>query len=234
MPGEDRSDPRIAAIDLRERLRRIRLSVTGPDGRTAVNGFVLDEGQRSLSDRPGKDAAWLLREGRAEILTARPALDLLAVAAGCAPTQARNVTGDTQLRMRKGVPLRIVCRGQLPSEHSLSFYFRPAMPSEHEAATGRFIEIHDIATDTRSSARYPLELGWRRPLTLTGQKQALAAEFCAPGIYLMTVVVRQGKHRGLALDRDREVRIKSGEGQELVYEIDPLKIARYQELLLRR
>ena len=234
LPGEDLSDPRMAAIDLRTRLRRIHVTATGPDGRSAVNGFVLDESQRALTERSAKDVAWLLREGRAEIFTARPALDLLAVAAGCAPTRVTKVTGDTKIRMHPGTPLRIVCRGRLPSEHSLSFYFRPAMPSERAGASGRFVEIHDIAADRRSSARYPLALGWRRPLTMSGQTRAMTAQFCAPGLYLMTVVLRQGKHRGLALDRERPVQVQSGEGHELVYVLDPVKISRYQELLLRR
>jgi hypothetical protein len=104
-------DPRLDPLDLRERLRFLRIRVRDPDGRDATD-------LRAWQRPAGSGAPWSelthTGDGEAQVVTAEPALDLLLVAAGMERVQLDRVAATRDVVLPWGAPLELVLADGLP------------------------------------------------------------------------------------------------------------------------
>ena len=113
--GSSTTDPRLAEIDLRKRLRSVRLTIVGPDG-----AAVRPEGGQALvliEESPGDhelDAVPVF-QGTATVITERAAVDVLVAARGYVPEQVRGITKNRQIALRPSPKVTLRVRGGRPS-----------------------------------------------------------------------------------------------------------------------
>lgn len=102
-PGDNR-DPRLANLDLRNWLYRYALTAVGPRGETLtdVNGPILLRTQNMDGSRRETGFRW--RNGKAEIITPAPFIDIVAFGLGYPPTPASLNPGEQALYMQKLAP----------------------------------------------------------------------------------------------------------------------------------
>lgn len=102
-PGDNR-DPRLANLDLRGWLHRYALTAVGPRGEPLadVNGPILMRTQ--LADGSKRETGFRWRNGKAEIITPAPFIDIVAFGLGYPPTPASLNPGEQTLYMHKLAP----------------------------------------------------------------------------------------------------------------------------------
>jgi len=165
--GEITRDARLAAIDLREHLRPLRVLVTGPDGERVEQGLVsvlapeLGE-QRWRSQHPVED-------GRATVLATEPTLELEISSHGLRTKLVPNVRDDLEVRLESGPALRIRMQTDPPLEAHANLRFelagRPAdVGDEVQHLTQRYQPVwRGVQLGRESGTRVVLpEIGtWR-------------------------------------------------------------------------
>lgn len=102
-PGDNR-DPRLASLDLRNWLYRYALTAVGPRGETIadLNGPILMRSQSA--DGSKRETGFRWRNGKAEIITPAPYIDIVAFGPGYPPTPASLNPGEQTLYMHKLAP----------------------------------------------------------------------------------------------------------------------------------
>ncbi len=120
--GQENRDPRLQQIDLRQRLRLIRIECVDPDG-AAVGLAVVEE-----AGGTGEPRHWSAPHGEAQILSDRWPLDLRVRAAGFRSTTLRGVEQDRRVVLRRGLRVRLELAEppQLPTGMRLGYTLLPA------------------------------------------------------------------------------------------------------------
>jgi len=112
--GEEASDPRVAALDLRGRLHCMRVSVALPAGAlpagTEPPFAVLHVRHSSAEDYRGR---WV--QGSFVVATGAPSVDLVLDASGWRLERLAGVDSDRSVTLRPGLPVRIQLHGGAPA-----------------------------------------------------------------------------------------------------------------------
>lgn len=150
-------------IDLRERLRIIRLRVVGPDGR------VVPEGPRNLVLIGGgpetKPRALELRRGNARIVTGEAFADVLVLAEGFLPRRLRGVPGNNTVALKAFPPVTIRVQSELrllPKDHAMGIRLvRQRATGQHvhpDLASVLGVSTATVGIDTTGTASVPMAL----------------------------------------------------------------------------
>jgi hypothetical protein len=100
-------DPRLDAIDLRGKLRRIEVAVVGPEGEPVAEGNVrIVSAGGSL---PGSGVP--LANGKATLPVHRPEVDILVRATGYKPKSLTGVGADAKVTLERGQNVRVALTG---------------------------------------------------------------------------------------------------------------------------
>jgi hypothetical protein len=133
-------DPRLDAIDLRGKVRGVRVQVLDPEGGRLQRARVLID-----KPGPGERRGAETEDGVATILTPEAAVDLVVVVEGYPPKYLAGVRGDLQVTMApfQAITLRLAGARSIPTGCSLRLY----------------LEEKDVPHDTRGLLLYgrPLE-----------------------------------------------------------------------------
>lgn len=141
--SEDTGDPRVAALDLRGRLRCMHVRVELPAG--VEPPFALVHVRHSSTE--DYRARWV--PGSFEVATGAPSLDLVLDAPGWRLERLSGVDSDRSVTLRPGLPVRLVLQGgppALPAGFDLRADLEP-MTSELRRYGCRF-----VAFDSRGTA----------------------------------------------------------------------------------
>jgi hypothetical protein len=99
--GKKLNDPRVSLIDIRGKVRSLRVTVVDEEERPVREGMICSSASGSPSGLSK------VRDGRALLLLRDPTCDLTVEATGYRPVSLTNVGSDQRIVLKRGIPVRV-------------------------------------------------------------------------------------------------------------------------------